>query len=96
MVADAFKADASSGSVITLSGACKSTVVDASSGAVIESAAMQCDRANIDASSGAVIKVYASKVAKADASSGANVTISGSPTDVSSDKSSGAVIRIQK
>jgi beta-lactamase regulating signal transducer with metallopeptidase domain len=96
VVADAFKADASSGSVITLSGACKSTVVDASSGAVIESAAMQCDRANIDASSGAVIKVYASKVAKADASSGANVTISGSPTDVSSDKSSGAVIRIQK
>ncbi|MEM1390595.1 MAG: M56 family metallopeptidase [Pseudomonadota bacterium] len=95
LVASDLKVDASSGSTVALAGTCASIEVDASSGTRINAGSIECEEGNVDASSGSSIIIYASKSAVVDASSGASITILGSPTDVDSDKSSGASIRLK-
>ena len=95
VVAGNLTVDASSGSSLSMEGACKSLTLDASSGSSISLAKLECENANVDASSGSSISVYASKKADVDASSGSSISISGKPTDVITDKSSGASVRIR-
>jgi len=78
-----------------MEGACKSLNLDASSGSSVSLSKLECESANVDASSGSSISVYASKKANVDASSGSSISVSGNPSDVTTDKSSGASVRIR-
>lgn len=95
VVAGNLTVDASSGSSLSMEGACKSLTLDASSGSSVSLDKLECENANVDASSGSSISVFASKKADVDASSGSSISISGKPTEVNSDKSSGASVRIR-
>jgi len=95
VVADDLRVDASSGSVISVEGACQSLDVDASSGSNISLQKLECTSAKIDASSGSNIRVYASASVDVDASSGSSISVSGNPSDVTEDTSSGASVRIR-
>lgn len=95
VVAGNLTVDASSGSSLSMEGACKSLTLDASSGSSVSLDKLECENANVDASSGSSIRVFASKKADVDASSGSSISISGKPTEVNSDKSSGASVRIR-
>ncbi|MEP1144671.1 MAG: M56 family metallopeptidase [Henriciella sp.] len=87
--------DASSGSSLSMEGACKSLKLDASSGSSISLDKLECERANVDASSGSSIRVYASQMVNVDASSGSSISVRGNPSDVTTDKSSGASVSIR-
>ncbi|MEO1660019.1 MAG: M56 family metallopeptidase [Pseudomonadota bacterium] len=89
------RVDASSGSSLTMEGACKGLRLDASSGSSVSLKKLECESANVDASSGSSINVYASKRVNVDASSGSSVSVSGKPSDVTTDKSSGASVSIR-
>ncbi len=95
VVAGDLRVDASSGSSLSMEGACKSLDLDASSGSSVSLTKLECETAKVDASSGSSISVYASKKANVDASSGSSITVSGNPSDVTTDKSSGASVRIR-
>ena len=95
VVAGNLSVDASSGSSLSMEGACKSLNLDASSGSSVSLSKLECETANVDASSGSSISVYASKKADVDASSGSSISVSGNPSDVTTDKSSGASVRIR-
>ncbi|MEL6692799.1 MAG: DUF2807 domain-containing protein, partial [Pseudomonadota bacterium] len=95
VVAGNLSVDASSGSSLSMEGACKSLNLDASSGSSVSLSKLECESANVDASSGSSISVYASKRADVDASSGSSISVSGNPSDVTTDKSSGASVRIR-
>jgi beta-lactamase regulating signal transducer with metallopeptidase domain len=95
VVAGNLSVDASSGSSLSMEGACKSLTLDASSGSSISMDKLECENTNVDASSGSSIRVFASKKADIDASSGSSISVSGKPTDVTTDKSSGASVRIR-
>ncbi len=87
--------DASSGSSLTLEGACKGLNLDASSGSSVSLRKLECESATVDASSGSSVNVYASKQVNVDASSGSSVSVSGKPSDVTTDKSSGASVSVR-
>lgn len=95
VVAGDLRVDASSGSSLSMEGACKSLDLDASSGSSVSLGKLECETAKVDASSGSSIRVYASKKADVDASSGSSISVSGNPSDVTTDKSSGASVRIR-
>ena len=95
VVAGNLNVDASSGSSLSMEGACKSLTLDASSGSSVSMDKLECENANVDASSGSSIRVFASKKADVDASSGSSISISGKPTQVNTDKSSGASVSIR-
>lgn len=95
VVAGDLEVDASSGSSISIEGACQVLDLDASSGSSISLQKLECATANVDASSGSSIRVYASTSVDIDASSGSSITVSGSPSDVTKDTSSGASVRIK-
>ena len=95
VVAGDLRIDASSGSSLSMEGACKSLDLDASSGSSVRLNRLECESANVDASSGSSISVYASKTVDVDASSGSSVAVSGKPSDVTTDKSSGASVNIR-
>ncbi|MHA7859686.1 MAG: M56 family metallopeptidase [Henriciella sp.] len=95
VVAGDLRVDASSGSSLSMEGACKSLDLDASSGSSVSLTKLECETAKVDASSGSSISVYASKKANVDASSGSSISVSGNPSDVTTDKSSGASVRIR-
>lgn len=94
VVAGDLRVDESSGSALTLEGACKTLFLDASSGSSVRMDKLECGRANVDASSGSSISVYASNRVDVDASSGSAVRVSGNPKEVSKDLSSGASVSI--
>ncbi|MCR9268723.1 MAG: DUF2807 domain-containing protein [Hyphomonadaceae bacterium] len=95
VVAGNLSVDASSGSSLSMEGACSTLTLDASSGSSISLDKLECENANVDASSGSSIRVFASKKVDVDASSGSSISVSGNPSDVTTDKSSGASVRIR-
>ena len=95
VVAGDLDVDASSGSSISIEGACQSLDLDASSGSSVSLQKLECNSADIDASSGSSIRVFASTRVDVDASSGSSITVSGKPTNVTKDTSSGASVRIK-
>ncbi len=95
VVAGDLDIDASSGSSLSMEGACQDLNLDASSGSSISLDKLECETAVVDASSGSSIRVYASKSVNVDASSGSSISVSGNPSDVTTDKSSGASVRIR-
>ena len=95
IVAGDLDVDASSGSSLSIEGACSNLELDASSGSSISLDKLECETATVDASSGSSIRVYASQSVDVDASSGSSISVSGNPTDVTTDKSSGASVSIR-
>lgn len=95
VVAGKLDIDASSGSALSMEGACTALVLDASSGSSISLDKLECETANVDAASGSSIRVFASKSVDVDASSGSSISVSGNPTEVTTDKSSGASVSIR-
>jgi beta-lactamase regulating signal transducer with metallopeptidase domain len=95
VVAGKLNVDASSGSSLSMEGACTALTLDASSGSSVSLDKLECESANVDAGSGASIRVFASKKVDVDASSGSSISVSGNPTDVTTDKSMGASVRIR-
>lgn len=95
VIAGDLEVDASSGSSLSMEGACKSLDLDASSGSSISLDKLECENAVVDASSGSSIRVYASNSVNVDASSGSSISVSGKPSDVTTDKSSGASVSIR-
>ncbi len=95
VVAGNLDIDASSGSSLSMEGACDSLNLDASSGSSISLSKLECVNATVDASSGSSIRVYASSKVNVDASSGSSISVSGNPSDVTTDKSSGASVSIR-
>ncbi|MBO6696474.1 MAG: DUF2807 domain-containing protein, partial [Henriciella sp.] len=65
------------------------------SGSSVSLQKLECTSADVDASSGSSIRIYASASVDVDASSGSSITVSGNPSDVTKDTSSGASVRIQ-
>ena len=95
VVAGDLTVDANSGSSISMEGACQSLNLDASSGSSVALGKLECEGVTVDASSGSSIRVFASNMVNVDASSGSSIMVLGSPTDVTTDKSSGASVNIR-
>ncbi|MEO1303527.1 MAG: M56 family metallopeptidase [Pseudomonadota bacterium] len=95
VVAGNLTVDANSGSSISMEGACQSLNLDASSGSSVALGKLECEGVTVDASSGSSIRVFASNKVNVDASSGSSIMVLGSPTDVTTDKSSGASVNIR-
>lgn len=85
-----FRAEASSGADLDLSGTCETLRADASSGADIDASALRCEDGDIEASSGADIDAYLTGIVNIDVSSGADATVEGGARIGSAEKSSGA------
>lgn len=95
LVADDLRVDVSSGSSVSLEGACTRVDIDASSGSSLSLDKLECTDVVVDASSGSSVQVYASNSIDLDASSGSSIAVSGGPSDVKQDTSSGASVRIR-
>ena len=87
--------ETSSGSDASVSGTCATVRADASSGSDIEARDLICQNGEADASSGSDIAIHVTGSVNADVSSGADVDVYGSPTDVTTDKSSGGSVSIR-
>jgi hypothetical protein len=83
----------SSGAQVELAGACSDLSVAVSSGAHFDGEDLKCETARVDASSGARAEAYATRSANGDASSGANVTFHGKPSQFDKDTSSGGSVK---
>ena len=90
----AVSVSASSGANIDAAGTCTQGDFEASSGADIDAAALLCADVSVEVSSGANAEVFASTSVKAEASSGADVTVHGSPAQTDSESSSGGDVTI--
>lgn len=87
--------DTSSGSRIEANnGTCNGAEADASSGSSIDAEGVVCENLSADVSSGASIRGHATQGVTAEASSGGSVRVSGSPTNVNVDKSSGGSVSV--
>ncbi|MEL7040229.1 MAG: M56 family metallopeptidase [Pseudomonadota bacterium] len=95
LVAEDLRVDVSSGSSVSLEGACTRVDIDASSGSSLSLDKLECTDVVVDASSGSSVQVYASNSIDLDASSGSSIAVSGGPSDVKQDTSSGASVRIR-
>ena len=87
--------ETSSGSDAAVSGTCATVRADSSSGSDIEARDLICQNGEADASSGSDIAIHVTGSVSAEASSGADVDVYGSPTDVTTDKSSGGSVSIR-
>ena len=87
--------ETSSGSDASVAGTCETVRADSSSGSDIEARDLICQNGEADASSGSDISIHVTGSVNAEASSGADVDVYGSPTDVTSDKSSGGSVSIR-
>jgi hypothetical protein len=88
--------DASSGASIEVDGACAVAEIDVSSGADISAEELLCADIVVRASSGAHAAVFASKSAKAEASSGGGIVVYGNPPTFEQDTSSGGDVEAGK
>lgn len=93
--AKAFMIDLSSGAHTSIQGESGSCILDLSSGGNLNAQELFCDTAEIDVSSGGHGVIYVRDAVKGDASSGGHVAVYGSPTQVSTDRSSGGRIIIK-
>ena len=85
--------DVSSGASIELTGTCKTLKAGVSSGGFFDGAQLRCDTAKVGASSGGTARAFATQLADGNASSGGDVTFSGSPAQLRQDTSSGGSVR---
>jgi len=83
------QATASSGSDIEISGRADRAELDASSGSDIDAGDLVVEQAQVNASSGGTIEAQVTEAVRANASSGANIDISGNPRQRDIDSSSG-------
>jgi hypothetical protein len=90
------KARASSGSDVGIAESCVTLEVEASSGSELDAGDLKCETVTVQASSGSDVSVAASKRVTGKASSGSDVRVSGAPTNVQVDKSSGADVTVQR
>jgi hypothetical protein len=86
--------DASSGGTITIAGTCDTLAANASSGGTLAAKALVCSVVNANASVGGNITVTATTSINANASVGGNVSVSGKPTDISLNASTGGTARL--
>jgi len=86
---------ASSGSDAELSGTCDSIEASVSSGASIDAEDLICASAVAEASSGGGISVHATASLKANASSGGDIDVMGSPKQTDINRSSGGSVSIK-
>lgn len=87
--------EASSGAEITIAGACAALSAEASSGARIAALELHCASGEVEASSGAQVSIFIDGVLSVDASSGANITVAGTPEMGDISLSSGGTLRRQ-
>lgn len=90
-----FSASVSSGGDLYLEGRCDSLDADVSSGADLNAGEFHCRDVKIDISTGAGASVYASNSIDASASTGGDVTVSGSPAEKHVSKSLGGDVSIK-
>ena len=88
------RASSSSGSTLEVAGSCQSLDADTSSGSNINADGLTCESVTVEASSGSGARVAATKGLTASASSGANVRVSGAPTAVKINNSSGGRVHV--
>lgn len=88
------KARASAGGDVELSGTCENADLQASAGSDLDARNMECATVEISASSGSDISAFASNRVAADASSGADVNIYGSPAETRNNTSSGGEVTV--
>lgn len=84
--------EASSSTDVVLNGTCNQIIVDASSSADVKAGKLACKSADIDASSSADVIVSVSDAIDAHASSGADISVYGAPTQADTRESSGGDI----
>ena len=87
--------ETSSGSDATVSGTWLTVRAESSSGSDLTARDLICQDGYADASSGSDISIHVTGSVNAEASSGADVDVYGSPTDVVTDKSSGGSVKIR-
>lgn len=85
---------ASSGSDLDVRGTCASLLINASSGSDIDAEDFECATIEAKASSGSDIEIHATGALLARASSGADITVEGAPTDAKINESSGGRVRL--
>lgn len=90
-----FRAEASSGAGLDLSGTCETLRADASSGASIDASSLRCGNGDLEASSGANIDAYLTGTVDIDVSSGAGASVEGGARIGSAEKSSGADYQVK-
>lgn len=87
--------ETSSGSDASVSGSCVSVRARSSSGSDLEARDLVCQDGEAGASSGSDLSIHVTTRVDASASSGADIDVYGSPSDVDSDKSSGGSVSIR-
>ena len=87
--------DASSGADLSANGTCATLDVSVSSGAHAALDNLACTDGEIEASSGSGARVHLSGSLKAEASSGAGITVKGKPANTSVQESSGGSVTIE-
>lgn len=87
---------ASSGADLRAAGSCATLEADASSGATLRTQDMICADVRAEASSGADVRVHATVRIHGEASSGGDVWVSGNPTAVEIDESSGGSVNLNR
>lgn len=88
-------ADASSGADLDVDGSCDTIKANASSGADLDAENLVCKTGDFNASSGSDLDTFASVSAKANASSGAGITIHRKPPTLDQEESSGGDIEVK-
>lgn len=81
--------DGSTGAAAELLGTCARLQADVSTGAILRLGRLECMVVHAEASTGARVTVRATQTIKAEASSGGQVNVSGNPTSIDTDTSSG-------
>ncbi len=93
--ADHLTAESSSGSNIKITGTAASFNGDSSSGSGIDASGLTAEKGTLSGSSGSHIKAQITKEIKANASSGASISITGNPPVRDTDSSSGGSVRFK-
>ena len=85
----------SSGASVTVDGPCASLEAEVSSGASLNAGSLLCSEVDLHASSSGSIQAHATGSAELDASSGGSIVVTGLPTDVSQNTSSGGSVSLR-
>ncbi|HEY9009834.1 MAG TPA: head GIN domain-containing protein [Devosia sp.] len=88
-------ANASSGSDLSANGTCATVTVNASSGADIDFEDLACTDATVNASSGSDVELHANGALKAEASSGSDIKVRGTPKTTEIEESSGGRVDLE-
>ena len=89
---DKLEAESSSGSHLDINGSAKLLTADSSSGSGIDASGLVAEKGELSGSSGAHINAQITKELKANASSGAGITVLGNPAIRDTDSSSGGSV----